>query len=87
MSGRRQGVRSSRTGPVTKRDRDKLRKLDRKIGLLDKEIPVLSILSRSMTLTFHKRHALAVEKRDKLDQQRKELRHWMKGVNTGGSNG
>lgn len=81
MSGRRQGVRSSRTGPVTKRDRDRLRMLDRKIGFLDKQIGFYGVNGRFCRNDFYRKlFQKHKEKRLVLDQQRKELRHWMKRV-------
>lgn len=73
MSGGTQGVRSSRTEPITDCDRRRLRKLDRAIAKLDYEIWVLSAWNRPVG---DQKRAL----RDQHDRARKWLRHWMKGV-------
>lgn len=75
MGDSTQGVRSSRTEPITDRDRRHLRKLDRAIAKLDYEIWVLSAWNRPVG---DQKRAL----RDKHDRTRKWLRHWMKGVKT-----
>ena len=71
MSGGRQGVRSSRTDPITPLDRRQMRLLDRQIAMLDWAIYINKAcrpkLSRQQT-----------ERRDCYDEQRKALRIWMK---------
>jgi len=65
-------VRSSRTGPILKRDRLVMSKLDRKISRLDYQIWI------------HYYDSLRCEKlkreRQNLDLKRKELRLWMKDI-------
>ena len=73
MDGIVQGVGSSPTGPtIRKRDRRRMRLLDRKIAKLDHEIWILDAWNPRIAA---KRRRL----RDKHDRQRKWLREWMKG--------
>ena len=72
MSGDRQGVRSSRTDPIRKLDRRRMRLLDRKIAKLDYAIWINSIVRPELAEKQKKERA-------KVDSNRKWLRHWMKG--------
>jgi len=69
----RQGVRSSRTGPISSWDRKRMRKLDRAIARLDYRIWILSFWN---TAECEK----AKRERDVADSKRIWMRHWMKKV-------
>jgi len=66
-----QGVRSSRTGPILKRDRKRMRILDRKITRLDYQIWFHETVRSGM-------EEVLLRKKEKLDAARKQLRLWFK---------
>ena len=73
MARSRQGVRSSRTGPIIRPiDRRRMKKLDREISWLDHAIRINEIVRPE--LAFRQK-----AKRDALDGNRRWLRRWMKG--------
>ena len=71
MSGDRQGVRSSRTDPITPLDRRRMRLLDRKIARLDWAIRINVIIRPWLA-------EKQIKERAKSDLARKLLRNWMK---------
>ena len=71
--GDHEGVRSSRTPRITKLERRRMRKLDRKISRLDWRLSVCRIINLPLSRKLQ-------AERDKADMQRKLLRLWMKGV-------
>lgn len=66
MARRGQGVRSSRTSPVSHKERRRLRTLDRQIGQLDRQ------LQSAFWPGYFNR--ATIEKRQRLDAERKALR-------------
>jgi len=71
MANSSQGVRSSRTGPILKRDRKRMQILDRKITRLDYQIWFHETVRSGMAGGL-------LRKREKLDAARKQLRLWFK---------
>jgi len=68
-----QGDGSSPSGPIIrKRDRDRLARYDKLIQRLDRQIPLARIFGGSEFKN-------AIEKRSKVDAERRLLREWMKG--------
>ena len=71
MARGRQGVRSSRTGPILPLDRRQMRRLDRAISRLDRAIWIQEVCNPWLAEKYK-------EKRKRADTQRLWLRNWMK---------